>query len=179
MTYELVIENTGTVTLGDLSLLEDIETQFGSAFVNAGNLVVTSGTSDAFSDIAVDSATWDGASSIELLDGTSANILAIGDSFTVQFDVEINPANVDTPLNNQVVGEGDAIDANGDPISNSDGSALVAEDFSDSGVDPGSSNPSDPADQGTQDDPTPFDPCLLYTSPSPRDKRQSRMPSSA
>ena len=23
------------------------------------------------------------------------------------------------------------------------------------------------------------DPCLLYTSPSPRDKRQSRMPSSA
>ena len=25
----------------------------------------------------------------------------------------------------------------------------------------------------------PFIPCLLYTSPSPRDKRQSRMPSSA
>ena len=27
--------------------------------------------------------------------------------------------------------------------------------------------------------PTPFGFCLLYTSPSPRDKRQSRMPSSA
>ena len=26
---------------------------------------------------------------------------------------------------------------------------------------------------------TPFQGCLLYTSPSPRDKRQSRMPSSA
>ena len=26
---------------------------------------------------------------------------------------------------------------------------------------------------------TMHDPCLLYTSPSPRDKRQSRMPSSA
>ena len=25
----------------------------------------------------------------------------------------------------------------------------------------------------------PYHPCLLYTSPSPRDKRQSRMPSSA
>ena len=25
----------------------------------------------------------------------------------------------------------------------------------------------------------PVNPCLLYTSPSPRDKRQSRMPSSA
>ena len=28
-------------------------------------------------------------------------------------------------------------------------------------------------------DPEPLDLCLLYTSPSPRDKRQSRMPSSA
>ena len=27
--------------------------------------------------------------------------------------------------------------------------------------------------------PVPYDACLLYTSPSPRDKRQSRMPSSA
>ena len=27
--------------------------------------------------------------------------------------------------------------------------------------------------------PTVFESCLLYTSPSPRDKRQSRMPSSA
>ena len=32
-----------------------------------------------------------------------------------------------------------------------------------------------PADSG----PPVEDPCLLYTSPSPRDKRQSRMPSSA
>ena len=29
------------------------------------------------------------------------------------------------------------------------------------------------------DEPHEIDPCLLYTSPSPRDKRQSRMPSSA
>ena len=28
-------------------------------------------------------------------------------------------------------------------------------------------------------DPDPTPPCLLYTSPSPRDKRQARMPSSA
>ena len=38
----------------------------------------------------------------------------------------------------------------------------------DIGVDPGPIDPSGP-----------FWDCLLYTSPSPRDKRQSRMPSSA
>ena len=38
-----------------------------------------------------------------------------------------------------------------------------------------------PAAPGPQADPLPgqIDACLLYTSPSPRDKRQSRMPSSA
>ena len=36
------------------------------------------------------------------------------------------------------------------------------------------------SDRTTEDDlPERFDTCLLYTSPSPRDKRQSRMPSSA
>ena len=30
-----------------------------------------------------------------------------------------------------------------------------------------------------QNHPNPFNPCLLYTSPSPRDQRGSRMPSSA
>ena len=31
----------------------------------------------------------------------------------------------------------------------------------------------------TEDDPTPLEHCLLYTSPSPRDRTRSRMPSSA
>ena len=88
----------------------------------------------------------------------------MGDSFTIQFDVEINPANVTSVLINQVIGEGDAIDQNGDPITGPDGTQLVVQDFSDTGTDPGTSNPSDPADQGTQDDPTPFDPPPVPTS---------------
>ena len=35
------------------------------------------------------------------------------------------------------------------------------------------------ASSGNKSKKTPVKPCLLYTSPSPRDKRQSRMPSSA
>ena len=39
--------------------------------------------------------------------------------------------------------------------------------------------PSGKEDVRPSDDNAPFSACLLYTSPSPRDKRQSRMPSSA
>ena len=39
--------------------------------------------------------------------------------------------------------------------------------------------PAPRADIATPRAPAPLQPCLLYTSPSPRDKRQSRMPSSA
>ena len=36
-----------------------------------------------------------------------------------------------------------------------------------------------PSDQGTQMSPCQLLTCLLYTSPSPRDRQKSRMPSSA
>ena len=40
-------------------------------------------------------------------------------------------------------------------------------------------NGDDDGDDGDDGDDHDGDGCLLYTSPSPRDKRQSRMPSSA
>jgi uncharacterized repeat protein (TIGR01451 family) len=155
VTYQLVIENTGTLDLGSLSLLEDLATQFGSAFVNAGNLSATS-PSDPSSSIVVDSAGWNGSTSIEMMDGTS-NVLAVGDSFTIQFDVEIDPRETTDPLVNQVQGAGVGVDENGDPVLDPNGNPIPASDDSDSGTDPGSSNPGDPSDEGTNDDPTLFD----------------------
>ncbi len=158
VTFQLVIENTGTVDLANLSLLEDISTQFGTAFVDAGNLVLVSPPSDPASNIAVDSAFWDGQSVIELLDSSGGTLLTTGDSFTLQFDVEIDPREVSDPLENQVEGSGEAVDANGNPILDSSGNPITATDLSDSGADPGSSNSDDPADNQSADDPTPFDP---------------------
>ena len=158
VTYQAVIENTGTVDLASLSLVEDLTTQFGSAFVNAGNLSITSGTTDANSDIAVNAAGWNGNSTSELLDPANANILVVGDSFTVQFEVEIDPRAVTNTLENQIDGSGDAIDRNGNLILDGSGQPLMAFDESDSGVDPGSTNPNEDGDSGTPDDPTPFDP---------------------
>ena len=158
VSFQVAVENTGTVDLASLSLLEDISTQFGSAFVAAGNLSIAGGTSDPVSNIVLDSAGWNGNSSIELLDPSNANILAVGDSFILQFDVEINPQEVTDPLENQVSGSGDAVDANGNPILNSNGEPIAADDVSDSGTDTAGSNSDDPNDQGTSDDPTLFDP---------------------
>ena len=158
VTYEVVIENTGNVALADLSLLEDLQTQFGAPFVDAGNLTITVAPSDPQSTVAVDSAGWNGSSSIELIDTSSSSLLAVGDSFTIQFDVEIDPSQVDATLANQVEGSGDAVGSDGNPLTDSSGAPIIATDDSDSGTDPTSTNPDDPSDQGTSDDPTLFDP---------------------
>ena len=157
VTFQLVVENTGNVDLANLSLLEDISTQFGPAFVSAGNLVLTSLPSDPASNIAVDSA-FNGQTVIELIDSSGGTLLTTGDSFTLQFDVEIDPRAVSDPLENQVEGSGDAVDANGNPILDSSGNPITGTDLSDSGTDPTTSNPGDPADNQSADDPTPFDP---------------------
>jgi uncharacterized repeat protein (TIGR01451 family) len=158
VTYQLVVENTGTVDLTNLSLLEDVSTQFGAPFVNASNLALVSAPSDPGSNVAVDSTGWDGSSSIELMDSSTANTLIVGDSFTISFDVEIDPNLVTDPLENQVSGTGSGVDAHGNPLSDSNGNPLTGSDLSDSGTDTGTNNPGDPGDHGTPDDPTPFDP---------------------
>ena len=101
VTYQLVIENTGNVDLANLSLLEDISARFGPPLVKAGNLTITSGPSDVGSSVSVDSAGWNGKISIELLDSSAANVLVTNDAFTIQFEVEINPRRVISPLENQ------------------------------------------------------------------------------
>ena len=158
VTYQVVVENTGSVDLANVSLLEDIASQFGSAYVDAGNLALQTGTSLAGSNVTLNLADWDGSSVTELLLPAANNILAIGDSFTISFDAEIDPRQVTAPLENQVEGSGLGVDASGNPATNSGGAQLTATDSSDAGTETGTSNPEDPGDQGTPDDPTPFAP---------------------
>ena len=156
MTYEVVIENTGTVDLANLSVLEDIASQFGAPFVSAGGLTLTVPPADPASSIVLDGS-FNGSSAAEVVDQAAATLLAVGDSFTFQFTVEVDldAGGTSGPLDNQVVAGGDAVDSNGNPLTDSSGAPITAMDESDSGT------------------------CLLYTSPSPRDRQKSRMPSSA
>ena len=210
--YQVIIENNGNVDLAGLTVVEDLAGQFDTALINADTLTLATPPANASSIIALNS-NWDGDSVTDFIDGSVATLLAAGDSFVVEFTVEVDPDAVGAPANleNQVTANGDAVDENGNAILDSNMMAITATDDSDSGTDPNGENPNDQGDHGTSDDPTPllipdigvakiasdavpngdnFDvtftlvvenigTCLLYTSPSPRDQRGSRMPSSA
>ena len=161
VTFQVVIENTGTVDLSSLSFVEDLATQFGDAFVSASNLTLTAGPADPNSNIVVDAVGFDGGSSSELLDQSAVNTLVIGDSFTIEFTVEVDPAGTDGTLVNQVSGTGDGVDGNGNPIVDADGNPINASDLSDSGTDPGDANSDQGDDNGGSDDPTTFTPAPI------------------
>jgi len=154
--YQVVIENTGTVDLADLTLTEDLFTQFNGAYVDAYDLALTVAPADPTSNIALDIANWNGGSNTEIVNTVIPSLLAVGDSFIFEFKVEIDPTAITGVLNNQVTVGGDAVDENGVPYLDSNGVAITATDDSDSGTDPADDNPGAPGDMGTSDDPTPL-----------------------
>ena len=158
VTYQLVVQNTGTVDLANLSLVENLTAQFGGALAGAGNLQLVSGPTDPDSNVALNFAGWDGSSVTDLVDQGVANRLVVGDTITIEFAAEINPTQVDGQLENQVVGTGTAVDENGQGIVGADGQTLSASDLSDSGRVANGTNPNEPGDNGTSDDPVPFTP---------------------
>ena len=156
--YSLVIENNGNVDLADLTLVEDLATQFGSALVSV--LVILPWSLRLLPPTAtvVLDASWDGDASTEMISQTAATLLAVGDSFTVEFTVEVDPDAAAAPgaLDNQVTVGGNAVDDNGDAFLDSTGTPITTTDDSDSGTDPNGTNPDDDGDQGTSNDPTPL-----------------------
>ena len=146
--FSATVENTGTIDLEHLSLVEDLAAQFGSLFVGARDLTLTGSTTNPSSDVTL-SSTFDGSGDAELLDQSAINTLHVGDSFSFEFVVELDAAAAGQQLENQILGYGDAIDDDGNPVLNSSGSLVTAFDASDSGV-----NPNDENDNGTTDDTT-------------------------
>ncbi len=157
VTFQLVVENTGTLDLDNLSLVESLVGHFGSAYVDAGNLVLTSLPNDADSSITLNSSGWNGRNVLQMLDTSVNNSLAVGDSFTAEFTVEINALEITDTLVNQVTGTGNALDENGNAILDSNGNPLQTVDVSDNGLDPNSENGEDDTDGIFGNDPTPVD----------------------
>ena len=156
--YQLVVENTGNVDLADVSLIDDLATQFGGAFVSAGSPSVVTAPTDADSSITIDAA-WDGDARAEIIDqSVTTNLLKVGDSFVVQITVTVDPDATGTsgPLNNQATAGGDAVDDLGNPLTNAAGDPIVTTDLSDSGSDPNGTNPGEDGDAGSSNDPTPL-----------------------
>ena len=156
--FTLVWENTGTVALDNVDLTDDIAAQFGSQFVGIvpGSLAVQNFVGTGSAPAA--NAAFEGDTTQSLI--TSTGPLQVDDTFEIVFTVTIDPdagGTSSTGLENQATSTGAALDENGNPLVDATGNPITATDDSDNGTDP----------------------CLLYTSPSPRDATLSRMPSSA
>ena len=149
VTYQVVVQNTGGTDLSNLSVIEDFSSEFGSAFVSAGNLTLLVAPSNPLSSITLDTMNWDGDSSDEMI-VQAASLLKFGDSFAVQFTVVVDPDSTGTSsvLNNQVVVSGT------EPSLSGNGNVVT--DLSDSGSDPDGNNVGAPGDSGGSDDPTPL-----------------------
>jgi len=143
VTYQLVLENTGDLTLDDLRLTEDLATQFGGAFVGiSGTPTISAGPGSVVPGV---NPNFDGGiTDANIFDGTSGEIEA-GEFILVNFVAEVNPnsptaiLNANDELVNQAIGGGD--DTNGNSLS----------DFSD---DPTNANDNDLNGDGNADDPT-------------------------
>ena len=117
----------------NLSLIEDLAGQFGGPFVSGGNLTVVTGPSDPASSIAINGA-FDGDSDQQLIDTSAANMLAVGDSFIIEFTATVNALELNGPLENQVTGSAVGVDSNGNRLLDENGNELMADDLSDNGL---------------------------------------------
>ena len=157
LTFRIQVQNIGDVDLINLSLIDDLASQLGPAFGGINNLTLTSSVSDPNSSIAINN-NWNGGSIVELLDPSTNNRLAVGDSFIIEFAAEVNPRLANGPLSNQASGSGTAVDANGNVLTNANGGAAVtATDDSDDGLDPQSENGNADLDGVFGNDPTLID----------------------
>ena len=146
-TFNFIIENTGNVNLVNIGLVEDFATQYGGAFIG---IVTPPNPSKGGPDV-----TYDGSGVVEMLDMT-ADLLP-GEQFAVTVTVEVDrnaPGAIIQPdggLDNQATVTGTPADLDGNPTDDD-----PVTDDSDSGSDPTSTNPDEPGDNGTSDDPTPL-----------------------
>ncbi len=146
VTYELVTENTGNMTLTGLDLYDDIAAQFGDAFVAiSGSPMITGNTLADAANLPTINSGWDSDTSVSLFNDDGS--LAPGETITIRFVVTVDSVAANRePLENQATIVADDPDT---------GSESGPRDLSDSGVDTKGTNPGEAGDNGTSDDKTP------------------------
>lgn len=150
VTFEILIQNTGSVRLDNLTLSDDLTAQFGGTLVS-----VTTPTIDASgattSDAPTINAAWANDTSLDLFDpADTTEYLTAGEFFTVTFVATIDP---DADTSSESI-ENSAT-AGGTDVTTS-GPDRTVNDLSDSGGSFTTTNAGAPGDNGTEDDPTPI-----------------------
>ena len=201
-TFSLRYENTGEISLQLPIALDDVEAIFGAAFdpstaaadssngVTASPTITSSGNviSGAFEGVLpVGNVNFNGDSSTNLFDGVTGTMLAgdfVNVSFTVRLDsTELSGVTVNTIMADASIPAGiDIIGTDENGVSSTSSPGSTSSQFTLPAASPSLSMTKVADNAGPYtvgDDVTYTYTCLLYTSPSPRDKRQARMPSSA
>jgi uncharacterized repeat protein (TIGR01451 family) len=146
VTFEIYVENTGSVRLDDLTLFDDVQDQLGSRFVSVSTPVVAT----ASAGTPVINGAWTTDTSLDMFDpATTTEFLEAGESLTVTFVATIDPDASGTAsaiFNTSTAGGTDVTTAPGTPLS--------VTDASDSGSSVTGTNSGAPGDQGTEDDAT-------------------------
>lgn len=148
VTYEVTVENIGTVQLDNITLTDDLTVPFGVALLSVTPLTQTdiNVSSTATVDPTVN-VNFNGDGDQSIFVGANGTLLP-GEFVTIQFTALIDPALITAPnpLLNQANTSGEDADGN------------LPTDASDSGTDPNTNNPGEPGDTpNNSDDPTPVD----------------------
>ena len=153
LTIQLTVQNTGSTHLNNLSLTDNLASQFGDNFVAIQSVEIVNST--ATSDPNLNSGYIDDPSQ-DIFDGSSGR-LQPGEQVVVQIVVSTAPTSGQTTvtLENQAAGAGTPVDNLGNPILDASNNPLApVTDLSDSGSNPSTTNPGAPGDSGSSDDPT-------------------------
>ena len=147
ITYTFEVTNTGSETLSNLSLTDDLATQLGGVFVDVVSVSVSPGT--ATSAPTANVAGFNGTAGSDMLLGSASNELRPQETFTVTLVIEIDP---DSPTANFSPA---GVLENSATTSGDGENGGMASDISDDPTD--AENVQDPADPGNDpDDPTPL-----------------------
>jgi len=145
-TYELTLINTGNESLSQVSLIEDMASQFGGAFAGVvGTPTIVNLT--AIDAVELNAAFDGGLTDADLFDSNApnTNLLRTGEFVTVRFTAEVDPDNPTAIYSNGLL----VNSATGVAVGVSGGGTLS--DISDDPTDPSNS---DPDGDGEPDDPT-------------------------
>ena len=149
VTFDLVVTNTGTETLSNLSLLDDIATQYGGAFVGVVNVSVLPGSATM---APAPNSGYTGMAGSDMLLGSAGDVVEAGQSFTVQLTVEVDP-DAATANYDGVTGDGSGNLENSANVSGDGEHSGTVSDTSDDTTDLTNTN-DDPTEDNNPDDPT-------------------------
>jgi hypothetical protein len=154
LTIDFQITNIGNTDIKNISLMDDIVSEFGPAFVQVlGIPVLGAGTATMLPTV---NTAYTGATpDLDMFIGFDGFLMR-DEFFTIQIVVEIDPNAPGTPdpLENQAVVSGTPVDGSGNEVNDPITGEPDVTDESDSGTMPDDTNPGEPGDEGTTDDPT-------------------------